>query len=249
MADSVVYSEGLTEFPPRPGTLTIFWPVRAITSVGVMSVGEWSTDPKPRPVRQCESVDHFREAGETIELRDARQVRVHRVGCGRIRRDLNIANLSRALASGCDKLSNVGSALPARRSCSPYEVVLGEAFASLHAHVRRAHLPPLRAEGTIDVEHGTGWLARPMIWVDEASRRGAPSSGAARRRRGRLGVWCGRAASVGQFSGRVNARSGSRLVERSGLGRVSFRSRRRGRRAGVSAVIPSISPVCPCHPR
>lgn len=31
-----------------------------------------------------------------------------------------------------------------RRSCSPYEAVLGEAFGSLHAHVRRAHLPPLR---------------------------------------------------------------------------------------------------------
>ena len=36
-------------------------------------------------------------------------------------------------------------------SRSPYETVLGRAFASLHAHVRRAHLPPLRAEGTLDV--------------------------------------------------------------------------------------------------
>ena len=57
------------------------------------------------------------------------------------------------------------SAIPAARSCSPYEAVLGEAFASLHAHVRRAHLPPLCAEGTIDVEHGPGWLAHPIIWL------------------------------------------------------------------------------------
>ena len=47
---------------------------------------------------------------------------------------------------------------PAATGVSPYEVILGETFASLHPHVRRAHLPPLRAEGTIDVEHGRQWL-------------------------------------------------------------------------------------------
>jgi hypothetical protein len=109
----------------------------------------------------------------------------------------------------------------AARSCSPYEAVLGEAFASLHAHVRCAHLPPLHAEGTIDVEHGPGWLARPMIrlmklpaagsrqpvWLDVAED-------------GSELVWTRR---IGGSLLRTRQRaSGSRLVERSRLGSVSF---------------------------
>ena len=111
--------------------------------------------------------------------------------------------------------------LPVGRSCSPYEIVLGEAFASLHAHVRRAHLPPLRAEGTIDVEHGAGWLGRLIIWLMKL-----PAAGPCQAVRldvaedGSELVWTRR---IGRSILRTRQRaSGSRLVERSGLGRVSF---------------------------
>ena len=132
-----------------------------------------------------------------------------------------IANPLRAVAARCGKLCSVGLTLPAGGSCSPYEIVLGEAFASLHAHVRRAHLPPLRAEGTIDVEHGAGWLARPMIWLMKL-----PAAGPRQAVRldiaedGSELVWTRR---IGRSILRTRQRaSGRRLVERSGLGRVSF---------------------------
>src|SRR5262245_7387569 len=106
-------------------------------------------------------------------------------------------------------------------SCSPYQAVLGPTFASLHAHVRRAHLPPLRAEGTVDVEHGPGWLTPPMIWLMKL-----PASGLRQPVRldvaqdGPELVWTRRIGrSVLQTRQRAN---GSRLVERSSLGRVSF---------------------------
>src|SRR5262245_12456979 len=106
-------------------------------------------------------------------------------------------------------------------SCSPYEAILGQAFASLHAHVRRAHLPPLRAEGTIDVEHGQGWLTRPMIWLMKL-----PAAGSRQPVRldvaedGSELVWTRR---IGGSILRTRQRaSGSRLVERSGLRCVSF---------------------------
>jgi hypothetical protein len=112
-------------------------------------------------------------------------------------------------------------ALPAARSCSPYEALLGEAFGSLHAHVRRAHLSPLHAEGTMDVEHGPGWLARPMIWLMKL-----PAAGPRQPVRldvagdGSELVWTRR---IGRAILQTRQRaSGSRLVERSGLGRVSF---------------------------
>ena len=124
----------------------------------------------------------------------------------------------------CGKLRAVGLALPAARSCSPYEAVLGEAFASLHAHVRLAHLAPLRAEGTIDVEHGPGWLARSMIWLMKL-----PAAGPRQPVRldvagdGSELVWTrciGR--SLLRTRQYATGANGSRLVERSGLGRVSF---------------------------
>src|SRR5262245_3091412 len=106
-------------------------------------------------------------------------------------------------------------------SCSPYQAVLGPTFASLHAHVRRAHLSPLRAEGTMDVEHGPGWLTPPMIWLMKL-----PAAGS--RQLVRLNVdqdgpelvWTRRIGrSVLQTRQRAER---SRLVERSGLGCVSF---------------------------
>jgi hypothetical protein len=121
----------------------------------------------------------------------------------------------------CGKLCAVGLPLPATLSCSPYEAVLGPAFASLHAHVRRAHLPPLRAEGTIDVEHGSGWLARPIVWLMKL-----PAAGLRQPVRlevaedGSELVWTRR---IGGSILRTRQRAkGSRIVERSGLGRVSF---------------------------
>ena len=115
----------------------------------------------------------------------------------------------------------MGLARPAARQCSLYEAVLGDAFASLHAHVRRAHLPPLGAEGTIDVEHGSGWLARLMVGLMKL-----PAAGTRQAVRldvaweGEELVWTRR---IGDVVLRTRQRaSGSRLVERSGLGRISF---------------------------
>jgi Domain of unknown function (DUF4166) len=119
------------------------------------------------------------------------------------------------------KLCAVGLAHPAASTCSPYEAVLGEAFASLHAHVRRAHLPPLRAEGAIDVEHGGGWLARPIIWLMHL-----PAAGPQQPARldvaedGSEVVWTRR---IGGSILRTRQRArGARIEERSGLGRISF---------------------------
>jgi hypothetical protein len=104
---------------------------------------------------------------------------------------------------------------------SLYEAILGETFTSLHAHVQCAHLPPLRAEGTIDVEHGAGWLARPMIWLMTL-----PAAGLRQPVRlevtedGQELVWT-RQIGASVLRTRQQA-SGARLVERAGLGRVSF---------------------------
>lgn len=111
--------------------------------------------------------------------------------------------------------------LAAPGNCSPYETILGQAFASLHAHVRRAHLPPLRAEGTIDVVHGRVWAARPMIWLMKL-----PAAGP--RQPVRLDVATDGSELVWtRHMGRIILRthqhaSGSHLVERSGLGRIAF---------------------------
>ena len=107
------------------------------------------------------------------------------------------------------------------RCCSPYETILGPAFASLHAHVRGAHLPPLRAEGTIDVEHGAGWLARPLVWLMKlpAAGPGQPVRLVVSEEGSDL-VWT---RCIGGSILRTRQRAiGSRLVERSSLGRVSF---------------------------
>lgn len=120
----------------------------------------------------------------------------------------------------CGKLGIVELALPVP-SRSPYETVLGRAFESLHAHVRRAHLPPLRAEGTLDVEHGRGWLARSLIWLMHLPAAGPGQP-----------VWLDVAADgsdlvwtrhIGGCVLRTRQHANaSRIVERAGLARVSF---------------------------
>ena len=124
-------------------------------------------------------------------------------------------------APGCGKLPAVGFAIPAAPICSPYEAVLGEAFASLHAHVRRAHLAPLHAQGTMDVEHGRGWLVRTLVWLMKL-----PAAGLRQPVQlevvadGSELVWTRR---IGRSILRTRQRaSGSKLVERSGPGRISF---------------------------
>ena len=104
---------------------------------------------------------------------------------------------------------------------TPYQVVLGASFASLHAHVQHAHLPPLRAEGTFDVEHGPGYLVPPLIWLMKL-----PAAGPRLPVRldvtedGSELVWTRR---IGRSVLRTRqCARGSRLVERSGLGRVTF---------------------------
>ncbi len=112
-------------------------------------------------------------------------------------------------------------AFSATGTCSPYEAILGPAFASLHPHVRAAHLAPLRAEGTIDVEHGAGWLARPLIWLMKLPAAGPRQPVRLEVAEDDSGlVWTRR---IGGSILRTRQRAmGSRLVERSGLGRVSF---------------------------
>jgi hypothetical protein len=106
-------------------------------------------------------------------------------------------------------------------NCSPYEAVLGATFASLHAHVGRAHVAPLRAEGSMDVEHGPGWLTPSIIWLMKL-----PAAGLGQQVRldvatdGRDLVWTRRIGrSVLQTRQRAN---GSRIEERSGLACISF---------------------------
>jgi hypothetical protein len=91
----------------------------------------------------------------------------------------------------------------------------------LHEQVRRAHVPPLHAEGTIDVEHGPGWLAALMIRLMHL-----PAAGLAQPVQldvigdGNRVVWTRRIA--GSILRTRQHATGTQLVERSGAGRVAF---------------------------
>src|SRR5690349_6289537 len=50
-----------------------------------------------------------------------------------------------------------------RPTGSPYEAALHDAFFSLHPQVQRAHLAPLSARGSLQVEHGPHWWTKPLI--------------------------------------------------------------------------------------
>jgi hypothetical protein len=107
---------------------------------------------------------------------------------------------------------------------SPYEALLGAAFAALHPQVQRGHLPPLRAEGTLDVEHGRGWLARRIVSLmklpaagrDQPVRLDLADDGSEL-------LWT-RCIGSSHLRTRQHT-SGSRLVERSGLGCIFFNLR------------------------
>jgi hypothetical protein len=91
----------------------------------------------------------------------------------------------------------------------------------VHANVQRAHLAPLTAEGAVDVEHGSQWLAPLMIRLMKLP-------GAGRGQHVRLDVvvvgaeveWKRR---IGSSVLRTRQKAiGSRLLERSGIGCVAF---------------------------
>ena len=103
----------------------------------------------------------------------------------------------------------------------PYREILGDTFARLDAEVQRAHLAPLVAEGTLDVEHGTHWLTPLMIRLLRlpSQGRGQPV---------RLDV-ASEGAEVA-WTRRIGSRvlrtrqhaSGRALVERHGVGCIAF---------------------------
>jgi hypothetical protein len=104
---------------------------------------------------------------------------------------------------------------------SPYQILLGEAFASLDAQVRRCHLAPLAAEGTLDVRHGAEWLTPLLVRLMRL-----PAAG--RGQRVRLDVtptgagleWTRR---IGSSVLRTRQRvAGALLVEDHGIGCVAF---------------------------
>lgn len=106
-------------------------------------------------------------------------------------------------------------------ACSPYQAILGDAFASLHEDVRRAHLAPLAAEGVLDVEHGSHWLAPLMIRLMRlpAAGHGQP----VRLEVAPIGAEVAWMRQIGSSVLRTRQRAkGSRLVERNGLGEVAF---------------------------
>ena len=111
--------------------------------------------------------------------------------------------------------------LVAHPVCSPYQTLLGDAFAVLHPAVQRAHLVPLVAEGLLDVEHGRHWLVPLFVRVLRL-----PAAG----RGQRVSVTVASSASGITWSrqiGRSPLRTVQRavhpyLVECHGLGRIAF---------------------------
>ena len=108
------------------------------------------------------------------------------------------------------------------RRVSPYEAALGEAFLALDPEVQRAHLAPLVAVGTLDVEHGSHWTAKPLVKLLRL-----PNAGRSQPVQlvvttdGDALVWTRR---IGNVDLRTRqSRAGSCIVERSGLGRMVFR--------------------------
>lgn len=122
---------------------------------------------------------------------------------------------------GIDLAVLPAAAVPRPGTSSPYQILLGEAFASLDARVRRGHLVPLAAEGTLDVRHGTDWLTPLMVRLMKL-----PAAG--RGQRVRLDVtpfgadveWTRR---IGSSVLRTRQRAvGPLLVESNGIGCVAF---------------------------
>ena len=104
---------------------------------------------------------------------------------------------------------------------SPYEAVLGEAFARLDRRVQRAHLPPLVAQGSLDVEHGSHALTPVLIRILKlpAAGNAQPVRLEVARDGDRL-AWMRRIGPTALHT--VQHAHDSRIVEEHGIGRVEF---------------------------
>lgn len=113
---------------------------------------------------------------------------------------------------------------PQAGPASAYEAVLGDAFATLDRGVQLAHLAPLVAHGTLDVEHGSHTLTPLLIKILKL-----PAAGTAQVVRLEV-VSAGEGlAWIRQIGSTVlrtvqHARR-HRIVEQYGLGRVEFELR------------------------
>jgi hypothetical protein len=116
---------------------------------------------------------------------------------------------------------HVAAAASESETRSPYQILLGTAFAALHPNVQRAHLAPLAAEGTLDVEHGAGWSAPLLIRM-----MNLPAAGRGQRVRLDVTSMGGEAEwtrGIGSSVLRTRQRAiGSLLVEQHGGGRIAF---------------------------
>ncbi len=110
---------------------------------------------------------------------------------------------------------------PAAGTCSPYQAVLGEAFASLHSDVRRAHLPPLTARGTLDVRHGSHWLVPLLVAMMKLPPAGQGWPVRLEVAAAGDGLEWTRRIGPAVFLTRQRP-SGSRVVEQHGIGHVVF---------------------------
>lgn len=109
----------------------------------------------------------------------------------------------------------------AGRGGSPYETALGGAFETLPPEIRRAHLAPLVAQGTFDVDHGSHWITPTLVKLLKL-----PNAGRAQRvqlevaARDEELLWARR---IGAISLCTRQRAvGSQILERSGLGTILF---------------------------
>lgn len=105
-----------------------------------------------------------------------------------------------------------------------YEAALQDAFLALDPQVQRAHLAPLVATGTIDVEHGSHPITKPLVKLMKLPRAGhAQTVWLEVRTEGDEVIWMRRIGDVSLHTRQVAA--GACIVERSGLGRIVFRLR------------------------
>ena len=110
---------------------------------------------------------------------------------------------------------------PVGTGCSPYEAALGGAFEALPLEIRRAHLAPLVAQGTFDVDHGSHWITPTLVKLLKLPNAGRAQ--AVRLEVTMLGEELGWARRIGNVSLRTRQRAvGSQIVERSGLGTILF---------------------------
>lgn len=106
-------------------------------------------------------------------------------------------------------------------ACSPYETALQEGFSRLAPEVRRAHTAPLRATGTLDVEHGTYWLTPILIRLLKLPRAGpGQATWLEVSSRGDELIWT---RSIGPVMLRTRQRAAqTRIVEQHAGGAVAF---------------------------